>query len=562
MSNNAAIVIADHRDEAEPLPAEPSEAEPRTPAAPVAPPPMRPHRVAFYAVSSVMLFLLQGFGMQFAAANVYQLQGNLEATLTESMWMTAAYMAPYASMALALIKIRTQFGLRRFAEWSIIIFALASVLNLLIHDAQTGIVVRFLSGMAAAPLSTLGFLYMLEAMPAAKKMTVGLALALTNTMLAAPIAKLISPTLIAYGGWQGLYMFELGLALMVFPIIYLLPLSPVPHAKVISFQDVVSYLMLAVGFGALMVVLTVGRFYWWFEAPWLGGLTALSIASLTVFTLIELPRENPMVDIRWIFSPEILHFTAVLLLFRFISSEQTATAAGFHQALGITYDQTPLLYWIILGASVAGGWSCIWFLGRNSVNLAHGTALLLIAGGAWLDSRATNLTQPHDMYLSQAMVAAGAAMFLPTALAKGLRAAMVKGPHYLLSFIVIFLFTQSVGGSLGSAILGTFQTLRQQFHLKILQEHMILTDPFVAGRIQAFSQAYGRAITDKAQLATQGITLLNQQITREANVMAYNDTFLLIATVAATAFVALVAHVTFDRLKAHFAAPAVPITAG
>ncbi|MDR7031785.1 hypothetical protein J2X35_000466 [Mesorhizobium sp. BE184] len=38
--------------------------------------------------------------------------------------------------------------------------------------------------------------------------------------------------------------------------------------------DAVRSILLAIGFGRLAVLLTTGRFYWWFEAPWLGWLAA------------------------------------------------------------------------------------------------------------------------------------------------------------------------------------------------------------------------------------------------------------------------------------------------
>ena len=102
-------------------------------------------------------------------------------------------------------------------------------------------------------------------------------------------------------------MLEMGLALAVFPIIYLLPLTAPPRANVIQRHDILSYLLLAVGFGCLAVVLTLGRLYWWFEAPWIGVLLAMSVGSLALMLAIELPRTNPLIDFRWLFSGCLLY---------------------------------------------------------------------------------------------------------------------------------------------------------------------------------------------------------------------------------------------------------------
>ncbi|MBP1882793.1 MFS transporter [Sinorhizobium mexicanum] len=534
----------------------PAEARPQPAASPAAPPSIGLGKSAVYITCSVLLFLTQGLGMNLALANLTQLQGSLSATSVEAAWLSAAYMAPNVSLSAALVKIRAQYGLRRFAEIGIVGFVLVSLLNVFVSDLHSAIVVRFISGIAAAPLSTLGFLYMLEAFPPARKLTVGLALALTCTTLAAPITRLISPELIEYGQWHALYTLEMALALIALPIIYLLPLTPVPHAKVIQRTDIVSYLLLAAGFGCIAVVLTMGRLYWWLEAPWLGVLLAASIVVLTAFVLIELNRELPLIDVRWLVSREIVHFAIVLLIFRLVASEQSAIATNFYQLLGLQYDQLATLYWIILAASVAGGLLCAALMQPGHADAVHVLALTLLAAGAYMDGHATSLTRPEQMYLSQALVAAGTSLFLPPAMARGFMSALAKGPSYIVSFIVVFLFTQSIGGLIGSAAFGTFVTVREKFHASILADEMVATNPFVAQRLAQLSGAYAKAIGDKALLNGEGVALLGQTVTREANILAYNDAFLLTAILALCALAVLIIHIAFKWLTARSSAAA------
>ena len=49
------------------------------------------------------------------------------------------------------------------------------------------IAVRFMSGIAAAPMSSLAFFYMIEPLQPPQKLTVGLSLALTNTTIGIPV---------------------------------------------------------------------------------------------------------------------------------------------------------------------------------------------------------------------------------------------------------------------------------------------------------------------------------------------------------------------------------------
>jgi hypothetical protein len=83
----------------------------------------------------------------------------------------------------------------------------------------------------------------------------------------------------------------------------------------------------------------------------------------------------------------------------------------------------------------------------------------------------------------------------------------------------------------------------------MLVEHLALTDPTVVQRIEQLGGAYARILTDKSLLNAQGIALLGQQATREANVLAYNDAFLLIAVIAVIALFILLFHSAFVAIR-------------
>jgi MFS family permease len=486
--------------------------------------------------------------MNLAAANLPQLQGSLGATTNEVTWLIAAYMAPNVSLSLILVKVRAQFGLRNFAELSILLFVLVMLLHIFVRDLQSALIVRFFSGIAAAPISTLAFLYMLEPLPPAKKLSIGQPLVLTNIALGAPLARLISPDLLMLGDWHGLYLFEIALAMMAFAAVYLLPLTPPPRAKVIHWLDVVSYLFLAVGFGLIAMVFALGRAYWWFEAPWLGVMLAVGIGSLTCAIVIELNRETPFLDIRWLASKEILHLAGTLLVFRVLMSEQTAGAFAFFQALGLQNDQMITLSLVVIGASIAGGLTYLAVFKPGRETAIQMAALCLLLVGALMDSQATSLTRPEQMYVSQALIAIAGVLFLPPAMAAGLTLALQRGPVFILNFIVVFLTTQSLGGVIGSALVGTFITWRTRFHVQALAEHISWTDPLVTQRIAQLSGAYSRVIADKTLLNAEGVALLGQQVTREATVLAYNDAFLAIALLAAFALTAMIIHLAIRAI--------------
>ncbi|WP_244642691.1 MFS transporter [Phyllobacterium sp. 628] len=506
---------------------------------------MSPRRAATYIAASTLLSLTQGLGQNLIATNVAQIQGYLGATTTETTWLIAAYMAPNVSLSIALVKIRSQYGLRSFAELSIAGFVLISLMHLFVTDLQSAIIIRFFSGIAASPMSTLAFLYMLEAFPPARKLTVAVCLVLTNISLASPLARFLSPALLEFGQWRGLYMFEVSLAFIAFAIIYLLPLTPPPRAKVIEKLDILSYLLIAIGFGCTAVVLATGRLYWWMEVPWLGILLAIAVVTVTLAVVIELNRTKPLLDIRWIMSKEILHLAGTILLFRLIVSEQATVATNFFQNLGLLNEQIATLYVVMIVSMVVAGLCCAAVMKPERGPIIHVVALIFLIIGSYMDSQATNLTRPENMYISQALIAAATVIFLPPAMSAGLTSALKRGPVYILNFFVVFLATQSLGGLLGTAVFGSFITIREKFHSNVIAEHIVMSDPLVAQRVAQLASGYGRVITDKVLLNAEGVALLSQQATREANILAYNDAFFLIAGISFFALLALLSHVSF-----------------
>lgn len=287
----------------------------------------------------------------------------------------------------------------------------------------------------------------------------------------------------------------------------------------------------------------------------------LAIAALTAAAVIELNRDNPLIDVRWLSSKEVLHFTGALLVFRIVLTEQTTGASGLFQTLGLGNDQLVTLHAVILAAGVVAGLGCALVMKPGREPAIHAVALAMLILGASMDAQATNLTRPEQMYASQALIAGAGALFLPPALASGLASALRKGPNYILSFVIIFLSTQSLGGLLGSALLGSFVTLRERFHSSQLVEHISLTNPFVAQRAAQLGEAYGRVLADPALRQAEGLALLSQQATREANVLAYNDLFFLVSALSATALAALLIHVAITAAWQRRMPPSEPVTA-
>ncbi|MFD2438958.1 hypothetical protein ACFSS8_00385 [Paracoccus kondratievae] len=192
------------------------------------------------------------------------------------------------------------------------------------------------------------------------------------------------------------------------------------------------------------------------------------------------------------------------------------------------------------------------------VPLFHIIALVLIAAGAFMDSHATQDTRPAQMMLSQAMIAFAGAFFLAPAMMRGLLAALARGPNYILSFVIVFLSTQSLGGAMGSGLFSTLINHRQALHLQVLREELTAADPLTTAEIAQRSAALAPQIADAALRRAQAVAQIAQDASAQAYVMAYNDAYFLTFLVAVAALAALLLHLFRDwlaeRMKPLFAA--------
>ncbi|RWX81721.1 MFS transporter [Neorhizobium lilium] len=528
---------------------------PSTPV-PVSPPVYVPKPMPLrllYAIASLTAAVMQGLGTSLISVNLAQIAGPLEATQNEASWLMAAYLFPNVSLGIFLFKVRTQYGLRNFCEIAIIPYVLISLAHIWVNDLSVGLALRFFAGAAAAPVSSVAFLYMLEIFPPEKKLNLGLCGALIGLALSTPIAGLVSPSLLDINDLQSLYLLEFGLALITFGFIYALPLTSPPRANVIKAMDFVSYGLLAICMGCLAIVFTMGRLYWWLEADWLGWLLIVAVVSGCAVAVIELNRKNNLIDIRWISSWEIVHFAGVLLVFRMLLTEQSTGAINLFKQLGLFNEQLTGLYWIILVGSVLSGLFCAMIMKPGWEWAIHLGALVLMAIGSFMDSQATVLTRPEQMYVSQALIAFGSGLFLPPAMAVGFAAALKKGLPYIMSFLAVFMFTQKVGAFIGSALFGTFVTWREQYHSTILTSRLLPTDPLVATRLQQYIGSYSRATADISQRTIQGTSLFAKQVQQQAYVLAYNDAFFVIFLLAVAAICMLLANVAWNNRNRLFA---------
>jgi hypothetical protein len=223
-----------------------------------------------------------------------------------------------------------------------------------------------------------------------------------------------------------------------------------------------------------------------------------------------------------------------ILLVRIVLSEQTSGPVGFLQQMGLGPTSFTGLFWVILVATAAGTAASALSLNMAKLNKPIAIALALIAVGAFIDSHATVLTRPVNLYFSQALLAFAAAFFIGPALLIGFTQVLTKGAqNWSASSWCSRWARTSAAWPARRDRRHAVRDVREKFHSSQLSESINLGDPNVVLRLQQLSRRLCRVVGDTAARNVEGQRLLGQQITQQAHVLAYNDVFLMISIAAA-----------------------------
>lgn len=514
-------------------------------------------RKVFYLLIGIFIGITASFQNGLLVANLTQIQGEMGLTPVEGGWISVAYNMTNACITVLLYKIRQQFGMALFSKITLFSLLAATSLQWLVssHLLDTSaiiiepyyleIIARGLSGMVASAMTVLAIFYCLQGMPTAKRIS-GLILGFGLVQFGIPLSRIISPYLAVDGQLETLFLFELGLTLICFALINILELPPGNTEKVFEKLDFLSFAFFASGLAALAVFLVQGRIQWW-TTPWLSYPLIIAVVTISIALWIETHRKNPMLQVRWMRSRNIIAFTITGAVMRILLSEQNVGAAGLLANLGYGNDQLITFYAVILAASVLA--LVISIFRTNAMDLRRPVifAVALIAIGAWLDTDISLNSAPYMFYVSQFMIAFAAVYFMGPMVFEGMFRAIANGPAYIISFSVIFSISQTIGGLAGAAAIQAFTTIRTQMHYADMVSSFNLGNPALMAQVADAGRILSTQITDANQANVAAMGQVLQSIQRQATVAAYADLFFLMATIASITTLILLLNYLYHR---------------
>ena len=252
----------------------------------------------FIAATMILPTFMVALDTSVANVALPHIAGSLSASTDEATWVLTSYLVANAIVLPISGWISQVLGRRRFLIISIIAFTISSLASGAAVTLDMEIIARVIQGASGGALLPVSQAVLLESFPPSKR---GEAMAVYA--LGVIVAPVIGPTL---GGWitdnySWRWIFYINLPVCVLAILLTkLLIEDPPYIQGRKPQnqiDYVGFILMAVGLGALQIVLDRGERADWFSSGWVWPAVIASGACLLGFVIWELNSREPIVDL-------------------------------------------------------------------------------------------------------------------------------------------------------------------------------------------------------------------------------------------------------------------------
>ncbi len=483
-----------------------------------------------------------------ANVSLTHIAGELSASLDESTWVLTSYLVSNAIVLPVSGWLANAIGRKRFYMGCVFLFTASSLLCGLAPSLGWLIVFRIMQGLGGGGLAPSEQSILADSFPPAKR---GMAFALYG--VAVVVAPAVGPTL---GGWitdnyawRWIFFINVPVGVLSLVLVYLILHEP----RVGGGEDkrggidYVGFGLVAIGFGALQIVLDKGQREDWFESRFIQVFATVSAVAVVVLIVWELNRPNPVVDVPLFRNLNFAVSNVVMFALGFILFGTTQLLPQLTQTL-LGYTAT------IAGEVISpGGFAVLALMPLVGLLLRHVQPKWLILVGLVIEVTALLYMATFSLDVSYGKLA-----WARTIQASGLAFLFVPistiayaglAPDKTNAASAIINLSRNLGGSFGISIAQTWLARRGQFHQTFLVGHASPGNPVYDARIAEMTHRMAAA-GDPAGAGQRAIAAVFNEIQRQATMLAYIDIFHWLA-VAAVAAIPLVFFLrTIDPHKA------------
>jgi len=295
---------------------------------------------------------------------------------------------------------------------------------------------------------------------------------------------------------------------------------------------------MAIGLSSLQAVLEEGNKDDWFGSPFIVKLAVIAAISLLLFIANELIVEKPLLRLRLLTNRNFGMgtvaavflgfglFGSIYLLPAYLGQVQGYNAEQIGQVLAWT--GLPQLLLIPLVPKL---------MQRIDARYLAAIGILLFAYSSFMNTTMSLDYSGDQFWIPNIVRAIGQALTLAPLSNVSLGSI---APQDAAAASGISNMMRNLGGAIGTAVLATIVTKREQFHSNIIGQSVDLGREEVSNRIAEMTNYFlAHGVSDPAAAHQQAIIALGKVVKRQALVLGFSDTFLVLGIVLVLSAIAI-----------------------
>ena len=489
------------------------------------------------AVVVAMAAFMEVLDTSIANVALPYMAGNLGASNDESTWVLTSYLVSNAIVLPISGWLAVRFGRKRFFMMCLAIFTASSLLCGFAPSLGLLLAFRVMQGAGGGGLQPMAQAILADTFPPQKR---GLAFAVygITTIMAPTVGPTLGGWITFNYSWRWIFFINLPVGLLAqFLVLRLIEDPPyLGRLKAAGVKlDYIGIALLALGVGALQILLDKGQEDDWFGSRFIVTLIVISATCLFSLVIWEWFRKAPVVDVRLyknfnFLSTNLMMFTLGILLFSslVLMPQFLQTLLGYTAELaGIVLSGGAV---VLLFAMPLVGQLTTKFQARYII--AFGWFALALA--MYYSTRRIDLLISFSAatWLRVFQVIGLGFLFVPITLAAyiGIPAEKSNSVAGLINFM------RNMGSSVGTSLVTTLVARRSQYHQTVLVSHATAGDQNFRNMISGLTHLLVTSGQSMHEAQLQAYARIYRAVQAEAATLAYIDTYWVLAVGAAIMF--------------------------
>jgi DHA2 family multidrug resistance protein len=489
------------------------------------------------AVVVAMAAFMEVLDTSIANVALPYIAGNLGASNDQSTWVLTSYLVSNAIILPISGWLAATLGRKRFFMSCLVVFTVSSLLCGFAPSLGFLLLFRVLQGAGGGGLQPMAQAILADTFPPQQR---GLAFALYG--ITAIMAPTIGPTL---GGWitfnyswRWIFFINLPVGVITGFLVRRFVEDPPYLAKLKAAGAKLDYIgisFLALGIGALQVMLDRGQEDDWFGSHFITTLAVTATVCLISLVIWEFYQKAPIIDVRMfksfnfassslmMFMLGISLFSSLVLMPQFLQTlvGYTSQIAGLALSAGglVLLIEMPIMGQLTTKIQarylIAFGWlalSIAMFYSTQRIDL-----LISFSSATWLRI---------------AQVIGLGFLFVPITLVAYIGIAPEKNN----SVAGIINFMRNMGSSVGTSMVTTVIARRSQFHQGRLVQNVRVDNPNFVNAVNGLAQQLATAGVGRHEALPTAYARIYESLQAQAATLAYIDTFMVLCVAAAIMF--------------------------